>query len=477
MKFRHLIFGSALVLASITVANAQNFQKYPSGLEYHFSNKGDGTYQGKTGDIATMHLVFTMGDSTMIDSRKMNNGLPFDQPINNPMYEGDVFEGISQMKKGDKAKFRILAKDFFERNKQPMPEWIKPTDYAAWTIEMVDVKSKEQADLDAANKAAAQLGIDEKIILEHLKSKGIQVAALPKTGNVTPNPKVAYKDEASGLYYIVLKKGKGAKGENGKKASVNYTGSLLDGTVFDSNVDPQFNHVQPIEFTVGTGQMIKGWDKMVPLMNSGDKVIAILPSPLAYGPQARPPHIPANGILQFEMELLDPAVIAKAQADAEEKAKAQVKIQAAADEKIILDYLKKNKIKVALVPKSGVLKANPKVAYKDVSGLYYIVNKVGTGTKAANDKNVSMNYTGSLLDGTVFDSNVDPKFNHVDPIKFVVGKGQMIKGWDKMAPNMKVGHKVTAILPSGLAYGPQARPPHIPANGILKFDMELLSVE
>lgn len=463
MKFRNLIFGSALVLASVTISNAQTFQKYPSGLEYNFLDKGTGTYQGKVGDIATMHLVFTMGDSIMIDSRKMNNGMPFEQPINKPMYEGDVFEGIAQMKKGDKAKFRILAKNFFELNKQPMPEWLKDTDYAAWTIEMVDVKSKEQSDLEAAQKANEQLSIDEKIILEHLKTKGITVAALPANGLVKPNPKVAYKDAASGLYYIVTHKGKGARGENGKKASVNYTGSLLDGTVFDSNVDPQFNHVQPIEFTVGTGQMIKGWDKMVPLMNTGDKVIAILPSPLAYGPQARPPHIPANGILQFEMELLDP--------------EAQVATQTATDEKAILDYFKKNQIKVLPVPKTGVTKANPKVAYKDASGLYYVVTKVGTGAAAADNKNVSMNYTGSLLDGTVFDSNVDPKFNHVEPIKFTVGKGQMIKGWDKMTPHMKVGQKVTAILPSRLAYGPQARAPHIPANGILKFDMELLTVE
>lgn len=463
MKFSNLIFGAALVLASATMANGQTFQKYPSGLEYHFSNKGTGTYQGKTGDIATMHLVFKMGDSTMIDSRKMNNGMPFDQPINDPMYEGDVFEGIAKMKKGDKAEFRILAKDFFERNKQPMPEWISATDHASWKIEMVDLKSKEQAEQDAAKKASEQSGIDDKIILEHLKAKGISVAALPKSGKITPDPKVAYKDEASGLYYIVLKNGKGLKGENGKKVSVNYTGSLLDGTVFDSNVDSQFNHVQPIEFTVGTGQMIKGWDKMVPLMQTGDKVIAILPSPLAYGPQARPPHIPANGILQFEMELLD----------AGDKAIEQVN----KDDKAILDHLKKNKIAIKSLPKNGVVKANPKVAYKDASGLYYIVSKVGDGAQAAENKNVSMNYTGSLLDGTVFDSNIDPKFNHVEPIKFVVGKGQMIRGWDKMAPLMKVGQKVTVILPSGLAYGPQARPPHIPANGILKFDMELLSVE
>src|SRR5690606_35453424 len=155
---------------------------------------------------------------------------------------------------------------------------------------------------------------------DYLEKEGIKIATRPADGKIAANPKIAYKDDSSGLYYIVLQTGTGLEGKNGNRVSVNYTGSLLDGTVFDSNTDPQFNHIQPIEFTVGAGQMIKGWDKMLPLMRTGDKVIAIMPSPLCYGPQARPPHIGANAILKFEMELLDAGDKAVAQQQSDNKA-------------------------------------------------------------------------------------------------------------------------------------------------------------
>lgn len=463
MRYRNLILGCFLGLSVYGTSYAQDFQQFPSGLEYHFSKKGEGTRTGNVGDLATMHLVFQIGDSILIDSRQMNNFMPFDQPINEPVFKGDVFEGIARMKKGDIAIFRLKAQDFFSRNNQPTPEWVKANDYAQWTIEMVDIKNQEEVEAENAKRTAKQMSMDDNLIKDYLEKEGIKIATRPADGKIAANPKMAYKDDSSGLYYIVLQTGTGLEGKNGNRVSVNYTGSLLDGTVFDSNTDPQFNHVQPIEFTVGAGQMIKGWDKMLPLMRTGDKVIAIMPSPLCYGPQARPPHIGANAILKFEMELLD----------AGDKAVAQQQ----SDNKAIEAHLKAQKIKLQAVPKNGIKKANGKIAYKDPSGIYYVVHKLGSGAAAEKGKKATVNYTGSLLDGTVFDSNVDPKFNHVSPFTFNVGAGNVIKGWDAMLPLMKKGQKVTVYIPSGMAYGPQARPPHIPANGILRFDIELKEVE
>ena len=89
---------------------------------------------------------------------------------------------------------------------------------------------------------------------------------------------------------------------------------------------------------------------------------------------------------------------------------------------------------------------------------------------------VSMNYTGRLENGTVFDSNVDPKFNHVEPFVFQLGSGQVIQGWDKGIVGMRVGEKKTlTILPED-AYGAEGRPPVIPPNSTLIFDVELLKV-
>lgn len=91
---------------------------------------------------------------------------------------------------------------------------------------------------------------------------------------------------------------------------------------------------------------------------------------------------------------------------------------------------------------------------------------------------VAVNYTGKLQNGTVFDSNTDPKFGHAgQPLVFVLGAGQMIPGFDKGVVGMKVGDKKTLILPPEDAYGAAGRPPVIPPNATLTFDVELLGIK
>lgn len=89
---------------------------------------------------------------------------------------------------------------------------------------------------------------------------------------------------------------------------------------------------------------------------------------------------------------------------------------------------------------------------------------------------VAMNYTGRLVNGTVFDSNVDPKFNHVQPFVFTLGAGQVIAGWDKGIVGMKVGEKKTLTIPPADGYGAAGQGP-IPPNSTLIFDVELLAIK
>ncbi|MNS24269.1 Outer membrane protein MIP precursor [compost metagenome] len=303
MKLNTLLFSCAIAMAATVSCKGQSYEKTASGLEYRYEHKGTGTYVSKPGDMAKMHITYKLSDSTFFDSHKMNNNQPVDQPLQKPTYSGDVFEGLLMMKDGDKMIFRLPAKTFFEAMKQPMPEWVKPEGYVTWDVEMVSVRSKEKVEQEQKERAAKQNTIDDGIIQKYLKDNKIVVKALPKTP-VKANPKVAYKD-ASGIYYIVQKTGTALPIGNGKKVSVNYTGKLLDGTVFDSNEDPKFNHVQPIEFTVGQKQMILGWDIMVSKMKVGDKVTAILPSSLAYGERAMPGSpIKENSVLLFDIDLL-----------------------------------------------------------------------------------------------------------------------------------------------------------------------------
>lgn len=102
------------------------------------------------------------------------------------------------------------------------------------------------------------------------------------------------------------------------------------------------------------------------------------------------------------------------------------------------------------------------------SGLQYKVITEGTGATPADGDIVKVHYTGTLLDGTKFDSSVD----RGEPLEFPIGA--VIPGWTEMLKLMKVGGKVTAWIPSDLAYGPRGRGPQIPGNSLLVFEMELI---
>ncbi len=105
------------------------------------------------------------------------------------------------------------------------------------------------------------------------------------------------------------------------------------------------------------------------------------------------------------------------------------------------------------------------------------VNPAPAGQVAKTGDTVAMNYTGRLQDGTVFDSNVDPKFNHVQPFIFTLGAGQVIAGWDKGIVGMKVGEKKTLTIPPEDGYGAAGAGGVIPPNATLIFDVELLAIK
>ncbi len=105
----------------------------------------------------------------------------------------------------------------------------------------------------------------------------------------------------SGLRYQIIQKGDGVKAEKGKTVSVHYKGQLSDGTVFDSS----YKRNQPIDFPLGRGQVIAGWDEGIRLLKVGDKARLVIPSNLGYGAQGAGGVIPPNATLIFDVELMD----------------------------------------------------------------------------------------------------------------------------------------------------------------------------
>ena len=109
-----------------------------------------------------------------------------------------------------------------------------------------------------------------------------------------------FKKTESGLRYQILQEGTGEKAQKGKTVSVHYKGQLADGTVFDSS----YKRNQPIEFPLGVGHVIPGWDEGIQLLSVGDKARFVIPSDLAYGSRGAGGVIPPHATLIFDVELM-----------------------------------------------------------------------------------------------------------------------------------------------------------------------------
>ncbi len=133
-------------------------------------------------------------------------------------------------------------------------------------------------------------GSREKLLAE---AKAAQTDALDQVS-------AGFSETASGLRYQIIQKGTGAKAEKGQQVSVHYQGALIDGTVFDSS----YKRKEPIEFQLGIGQVISGWDEGLLLLHVGDKARFVIPSDLAYGSAGAGGVIPPDAILVFDVELV-----------------------------------------------------------------------------------------------------------------------------------------------------------------------------
>ncbi|WP_344924023.1 peptidylprolyl isomerase [Aquimarina addita] len=128
-----------------------------------------------------------------------------------------------------------------------------------------------------------------------------EAAAMKKEADVLNELSAGFDATDSGLRYKIIQEGTGLQAENGKTVSVHYKGSLIDGTVFDSS----YKRNQPIDFPLGMGNVIQGWDEGIALLKVGDKARFVIPPSLGYGAQGAGGVIPPNATLVFDVELMD----------------------------------------------------------------------------------------------------------------------------------------------------------------------------
>jgi FKBP-type peptidyl-prolyl cis-trans isomerase len=159
-------------------------------------------------------------------------------------------------------------------------------------IEKVEIvrNGSEAEDFNAVEAFRTFEGSREQLIAEARQANDAELDKLA----------AGFEQTKSGLRYKILQKGNGKSAEKGQMVSVHYKGQLADGTVFDSS----YKRNQPLDFQVGVGQVISGWDEGICLLNVGDKARLVIPSDLGYGAQGAGGVIPPNAILVFDVELM-----------------------------------------------------------------------------------------------------------------------------------------------------------------------------
>ncbi len=163
--------------------------------------------------------------------------------------------------------------------------------------EIIDIKISRVG--DEANSFNALKSFNDFNESAIQREKEIKENNLKNLNNISKGFEVT----TSGLRYKITDKGNGNSAVVGKNVKVHYKGQLIDGTVFDSS----FKRNEPIEFTLGIGQVIKGWDEGLALLSEGDKARFIIPSDLAYGEAGAGGVIPPNANLIFDIELVSVA--------------------------------------------------------------------------------------------------------------------------------------------------------------------------
>jgi len=133
-------------------------------------------------------------------------------------------------------------------------------------------------------------------------SRGKKLAEAAKAADAELEKLAAgFNKTESGLRYQIIQNGNGSKAEKGKNVSVHYKGQLADGTVFDSS----YKRNEPIDFPLGVGQVISGWDEGIQLLKVGDKARFVIPSHLGYGSRGAGGVIPPDATLIFDVELMN----------------------------------------------------------------------------------------------------------------------------------------------------------------------------
>ncbi len=266
----------------ISCSNSEfpGFKETDSGLFYKIHIDEEGV-NAVPGDFMTLEMTYkTNEDSLLFDAQ----GQTFPLQLEKPVFAGDINEALALLSIGDSATFVIRADSFLIQNAKltQLPSFVDDASKVIFYVKVHNIQTLNELEAE-----------EEKLVISAQQKETQIIADYIAAQNITAIP------SATGLYFIRNKSGNGKKAEIGKTVIVHYTGMFLDGTKFDSSYD----RGKPIDFKLGMGNVIDGWDEGIAMMKVGDEATFIIPSHIGYkaGRGQIPPYTP----LLFEVKLID----------------------------------------------------------------------------------------------------------------------------------------------------------------------------
>ncbi len=275
-----LLIGTFFLLASCGNREYPGFTESETGLIYkiHHDNKMP---KANPGDYLTVEMTYlTNEDSLLFDAK----GQTFPMQLEKPVFPGDINEALALMGIGDSATFVIRADSFLLRNAKviQLPSFVDEKSKVIFHVKLHNIQTLEELQLEEQRLIEDARNNETTIINQYLVEQGLTI-----------------EPTESGMYFLRTKKGSGKPVTKGQKVVVHFTGRFLNGEKFDSSIDRN----RPVEFVLGQGEVIAGWDEGIAMMNIGDEALLIFASNLGYG-EGRgdiPPFTP----VMFEIKLIN----------------------------------------------------------------------------------------------------------------------------------------------------------------------------
>ncbi len=286
MKLNSGISLFILSVIFLSACNSVDFKKTATGMPYQLFRTDAKGKEVKEGYIFKAHFIQLLNDSVLFDSRTSN--MPVYVKAQKSQTTYDISELFMELRKGDSVFTSQMVDTFLKRTPGQLPPFLKAGSVLHFSLKVIDVfESDSLAQLDEAKEK------------ELISKKEVDALA----AYIAKNKITATKTE-SGVFVETILNGNGPIVENGKYISVMYSGTSISGVKFDSNTDPSFGRTEPLSFTVGVGEMIRGFDLGLLNIKQGSKVKLYIPSMLAYADRPQSDKIKPYETLIFDIEII-----------------------------------------------------------------------------------------------------------------------------------------------------------------------------